>query len=270
MPGMQAERLKHIVDVWRRLRRPFELPPGSEAHHKCEWEAIDVDVLGCRICGGIHACDVCTCKEIINTSESVVCAVSGMVLRRHMYSEEEFVDTVAMTGSVSQFDDDIAAEVDTSVQHMLLSASSSRQHRNAFCDLLLRWSRGSTTNNMLVTCAQIMRKAEHYPHVFRFIPTERRRQLVRVAADECRRILRFMINCGMPVKSAEVQRLTVGVLYLMRNGIMRGSEVILHKRMEIAQLLPAENMLYKHYSIHPKFITETENRIKFCLRLKMT
>ena len=79
-----------------------------------------------------------------------------------------------------------------------------------------------------------------------------------------------MINCGMTVKSSEVQLLTVRVLYLMRNGIMHGSEVILHKHVEIAQLLPAENMLNKHYGIHPKFITETENSIKFCLRLKMT
>jgi hypothetical protein len=83
-----------------------------------------------------------------------------------------------------------------------------------------------------------------------FIPTDCRRQLVRIAADECQRILRFMINCGMPVKNAEVQRLTVGVLYLMRNGIIRGSEVILHNRIEISQLLPAENMLNKHYRIH--------------------
>ena len=105
---------------------------------------IDVDVFGCLICGGVHTCDVCTCKETINTNDSVVCMVSGMVLHRHMYSEEQFVYTVAMTGSVSQFDDNIAAEVDTSVQHMLLSASSSRQHSNAFCDLLLQWSRGTS------------------------------------------------------------------------------------------------------------------------------
>jgi hypothetical protein len=89
-------------------------------------------VLGHRTCGDIHACDVWTCKETINTTDSVVCAVSGIVLRRHMYSEEEFVDTVAMTGSVSQFDDDITVEVDTSVQHMLLSGRSSLQHCNAF------------------------------------------------------------------------------------------------------------------------------------------
>jgi len=73
-----------------------------------------------------------------------------------MYSEEQFVYTVAMTGSVSQFDDNIATEVDTSVQHMLLSAVSSQQHSNAFCDLLLQWSGGNPVHNMLVSCARIM------------------------------------------------------------------------------------------------------------------
>jgi hypothetical protein len=233
MTSMRIQHLKHAIDLWRRLRRPFVLPQDTELHHKCEWEAIDVDVLGCRVCGGIHAWNVCTCKDTVDTSESIVCAVSGIVLLRHMYSEEDFVDTLVMTGSVSHFDDDIAAEVDTSVQHMLLSISSNRQHDSAFCDLLLRWTRGGTSHNLLVSCAQIMCKAQHHH------------------------------------KSTEVQRLTKGLLYLMRNGIVRDSEVILHKRVETAQFLPAENMLYKHYSIHPKFITETENRIKFCLRLKM-
>jgi hypothetical protein len=55
----------------------------------------------------------------------------------------------------------------------------------------------------------------------------------------------------------------------MRHGIRNAEQVVLQKRSEIAQILPAESMLSKHYGIHPKFITETENRIKFCLRLKL-
>jgi len=30
-----------------------------------------------------------------------------------------------------------------------------------------------------------------------------------------------------------------------------------------------KNMLLRHHGIHPKFITETENRIKYCLRMIM-
>jgi hypothetical protein len=70
----------------------------------------------------------------------------------------------------------------------------------------------------------------------------------------------------MPVKGIEVQRLTVGVLYLIRHGITHDTEVILQRRLEVTQLLPGEDMLCKHHGIHPKFITETETRIKFCLR----
>jgi hypothetical protein len=83
---------------------------------------------------------------------------------------------------------------------------------------------------------------------------------VQISADESQRILQFMVNCGMPVKSAEVQQLTVGLLYLMRNGIMRGSEVILHKLIEIAQLMPAENMLYIRVKTYmPTVMTTVEH-----------
>jgi hypothetical protein len=33
--------------------------------------------------------------------------------------------------------------------------------------------------------------------------------------------------------------------------------------------LTSQNMLLRHHGIHPKFITETENRIKYCLRTIM-
>jgi hypothetical protein len=267
----RKRKLENMVDMWKRLRRPFVLPQGT-LHHNCEWETIDIDVLGCLVCGSVHACDVCTCKDVITTSDSVVCAVSGVVLRNQMYSEMEFVETVAMTGPVSQFEEDIAAEVEQAVHHMFLSASSIRQQRTALCELLLRWSRAGAElcgPNLLISCTRLARKAEQNAHVFAFVSVSRRKELVVQAADDCRRILRYMVNCGMPVKSQEVPRLTVGILYLMRHGIRVGCEEVLRQRHEVAQILPAENMLAKHYGIHPKFITETENRIKFCLRMKM-
>jgi len=262
---------EQAVDLWRRLRRPFILPRGAQ-HHACEWEAIDVDLLGCLVCGQIHACDVCTCKDVIETSDSVVCRVSGAVLRNLMYSEVEFVDTVALSGPVSQFDDDIDAEIGQAVDYILLSAKSRRQRRMALCDSLLRWSRHAATHcshqSLVALCAALARKAQSSPHVFVFVPQERLLALVAQAKLDCHRIMRFMVTCGMPIKTVEAQRLAVGVLYLMRHGISDADTVVLQKSPEIAQLLPMENLLFKHYGIHPKFITEAENKIKFCLRLK--
>jgi hypothetical protein len=259
----------HIVDLWRRLRQPFVLPIGTK-HHACEWEAIDVDVLGCTLCGAIHVCDVCTCKDVIETNHSVVCAVSGVVLRNHMYSDLEFVDTAAVTGPVSQFEEDFAAEVDSTVHNMFLSTRSRQYQRSALCELLLRWSRADApSDNMVENCAMLVRRAQQHWHVFAFVSTQRRQELALETADECRRILRFMVTCGMPVKAQEVQRLTVGLLYLMRHGISTGCDTVLRQRPDVCLLLPAENSLLRYYGIHPKFITETENRIKFCLRMKM-
>ena len=107
--GARKRRLDAMVDLWHRLRRPFILPQCAQ-HHACEWESIDIDVLGCLVCGRIHACDVCACTDVIETSDSVVCAISGAVLRSQRYSEVEFVDTVALTGPVSQFEEDFDAE----------------------------------------------------------------------------------------------------------------------------------------------------------------
>jgi hypothetical protein len=221
-----------------------------------------------------------------------VCALSGVVLRGQVYSEAEFVDTVAMTGPVSQFEEDIAAEVEHTVREMLVSASSRRQQRAALCDVLLRWARGggqlaqgqaasgasagaagaagsASAGSVAALCARLVRRAGQHAHAFAFVAAGRREALAAAAADDCRRILRFMVTCGMPVKAAEVQRLTVGLLYLMRQGIASSSEVVLAARAEVAQLLPAEGTLARHYGIHPKFITETENRIKFCLRMRL-
>jgi len=261
--------LKVSVGLWRRLRQPFVLPIGTK-HHTCEWENIDVDVLGCTLCGDIHVCDICTCKDVIETNHSVVCAVSGLVLRNYMYSDVEFVDTVAVTGPLSQFEEDFDADVDSIVHNMIVSARSKQYQRIALCELLLRWSRSEVQSaNMIVNCANFMRKVQQNWHVFAFVSMNKRQELALEAAAECRRILRFMVTCGMPIKAQEVQRLTVGLLYLMRHGISTGREVVLMQRADVCSILPAENCLLRYYGIHPKFITETENRIKFCLRMKL-
>ena len=44
------------------------------------------------------------------------------------------------------------------------------------------------------------------------------------------------------------------------------NNVILQRIPELEQLLPPESTLQESYGIHPKYITEMENRLKFCLR----
>ena len=264
-------RIEHMVVIWLMLRRPFILPRNSAHCHQCEWEAIDLDVLGCRLCANIHACDICTCTDTLCTNDSVVCLTSGVTLRTQIFAEDEFVDTVALSGPANQFDEDIDAGIECTVHSMFLSERSKRQHRVSVCEHVLRWSREplGACPGLFAICVAKLNSAHKYAHIFQSVSQEHRLEMASLASRECLRVLHFMQHCGMPVKAPEVHRLTIGLLFLMKRGISHHSRVLLRKLPGIHILLPAENMLLRHHGIHPKFITETENRIKYCLRTIM-
>ena len=174
-----------VTDVWRRLRRPFILPCAAPCH-ECEWESIDVDMLGCLVCGDIHLCDVCTCLDVIETGDSVVCAISGAVLRTQVYSSLEFVDTVALTGPVAQSHEDVTVEIDQTVKHMLLSVSSVRQCRSALVRTLVGWCRSIALQSchtciVSVLCA-LVREAQK--PTFAFVSRQQRQRLTEIAVVE--------------------------------------------------------------------------------------
>ena len=200
-----------------------------------------------------------------------MCLISGVALRNVVFAEDEFVDTVSLTGPVNQFDEDIDASIECTVNSMFLSARSKREHRISFCEHVLRWSREAlgVCPDLFAICVSKLNSAHKYAHIFQSVCPEQSRDMATLASRECRRVLHFMLRCGMPVKAAEVHRLTIGLLFLMKRGITHNSRVLLHQLTGIHILLPAENMLLRHHGIHPKFITETENRIKYCLRTIM-
>lgn len=261
------------VRLWRCLRQPFVLPPLAHSrHHACEWEHVDVDVLGCLVCGAIHACSMLACKETVKTSDGVVCALSGVVIHEKMFAENEFLDTIAMTGPSQLVEDDMCADVQAAVRSMLDCKAAFANHRKVLCRTLLGWalSMHTLSANRAVCCGILARRACSHPYLFAWVSKTRRKELVQLATHECRRILRLMVCSGMPVKANEVHRLTIGVMYLMKHGITSAHEVTLRPQPDIHKLLPPESMLNLFYGIHPKFITETENRVKFCLRSQLS
>ncbi len=82
-----------LVDIWKSLRRPFILPEQSIRLHKCEYETIDMGVLGCCICSTIHICDFSMCQDVIDTNDGKVCCLSGIVVYPKKYAENEYMDT---------------------------------------------------------------------------------------------------------------------------------------------------------------------------------
>ena len=77
----------------------------------------------------------------------------------------------------------------------------------------------------------------------------------------------MLMKQGMFVRSNEIQRLSVGVLYLMRHGVCHNGIVILEKKEELKMLLPPESTLCEHYILdqahnrHPGAHTRASTQI---------
>ena len=258
-----------LVDIWKSLRRPFILPEQSIRLHKCEYETIDMGVLGCCICATIHICDFSTCQNVIDTNDGKVCCLSGIVVYPKKYAENEYMDTLTLSDNIPEFCDyyeDLVATVNS----MLVSALAMRTRRHLMCVNLLRLrTLVQNSNNVVTSCSAWLKSMQTNSYLCDFVSIQRREKLKKSAIDACSQAISLMLNTGMTFKSPEVKKITVGLLYLMRSGVFIKQSVILKQLVDMQKVLPPENILLKSYGIHPKFITETENRLKFSLRLQL-
>jgi hypothetical protein len=263
---MPARDRVEVCKVWHSMRRPFTLPESATKYHACEWEVIDMGLLGCRVCGSIHACDSLTCKDVIETNEGRVCALSGVVVYDRAYSDLEYLDTLVLSDSMP-VSNDFDAEMTCTVRNILSSKLSQNVRRKLLCTTLLHLSHEmQNSSNLMSCCVRFLKSTRKTPYFFDFVSSQRRAELVLDAIKHCGRVMHLMVSNGMSIKPPEVQRITVGLLYLMRCGVAVNGVMVLPQYTEMRQLLPPENTLLKSYGIHPKFITETENRLKFSIR----
>ena len=59
---------------------------------------------------------------------------------------------------------------------------------------------------------------------------------------------------------------TVGLLYLMRQGITCNNTALLTRMSILKNILPQENHIKAVFNVRAKVITETENMVKMCMR----
>jgi len=270
---MRKTKIDSMVCTWRNLRRPFILPQVPVASHVCEWEKIDIDVLGCIVCGRFHACEQGSCQSTTETSDGLVCDFSGIVIRDKKFVETEFLDTMNVIGTEQmEIQNTMFSSAEQIVRTVLFSITHKQTKQKAMCSTLtklqdnLRARTAIPDSNFMVACQEFLSGCMKTPYVFTHVSDDERRQLVRDATEQCCKVLQILIRNGMPIRSHEIQRLTVGVLYLMRTGVVFQNVYVLPRRTDICSLLPPETMLRSFFGVHPKCITEIENRLKFCLR----
>ena len=94
---MSLLRVREISALWTALRQPFVLPKASFGFHECQWERLDLDVLGCVLCGTIHACADGRCQNTEEVEDGHVCVLSGVVIREKRFVATEFIPHALLT-----------------------------------------------------------------------------------------------------------------------------------------------------------------------------
>lgn len=260
-----------LVACWRKLREPFVLPHACNAHHKCEWQRIDIDLFGCTLCSSVHACSEQTCQDKIETEDGIVCRLSGIALRTCRFVEEEFMDNVHLTdycSTQSIFDEELCS---SEIEHIVWELLTSRTTRKIYMLGLLKQvdkmkQLVRTHESTLDACVQFLCFNTQERHVRPFNLSARKRMAESCVAD-CYHVMRTLVHAfKMHLKFTDTINIATGTLYLMRAGVHMHGLCVVPQHAILKHMLPPESTLDEHFGIRPKSITDAENHIKFSLR----
>jgi hypothetical protein len=274
-----------VGETWRRLRRPFAIPRllhGTVCKNHEAWEAIDIDLSGCRRCGEIHDCQ--TEKDCVLEVDncSTVCTITGFCVKEKMFAETEFADTVILQrGSSSPRSRQVEYEMVLMHVSSVLCSDDARQclaQENArvsqklqhlFYRILKEYKLGGHRVPNLCSLAAALaaraRSVRMCPIVF---DLGKRMQVSRVAAKAITRLACALTNVYPDIfRLMRIDLVVIGLLYLMRSGLVLHGVTVLPSHPELTWLLPLESYLFPCFQIRCKTITEVENLVKINVRL---
>jgi hypothetical protein len=275
------------VLLWKKLRSPFALTSRMKSLHTCQWENIEIDVLGCLTCGAIHHCHADTC-EVVHTSDSTVCVISGVCVKTKNFKQEDFCDRVApycfCLNSLPAKRIVSESTVYLYINEILCSEKTRQSFhidvRREFQKLLLKFTHmlenksvqeslqhGDKTCSIIHIVEQIFATNGKKAEMLCCYNEALRMEYVEAVVPKITRILNFyQMHCQKSIKPMEVKTYVVGLLYLMRSGVIVNNHQVITK-IEILQcLLPSENLLETIFGFKSKNITDIENRFKFFFR----
>lgn len=272
--------MEQQIKLWKSIAEPFLVPSSV---HRCrlrDWELIECDVAGCRVCGKVHECkDACGCP-LVTYEGRHVCEITGFYTRRNVFVDDEFIDTVANVTTqhipVQRTID--YAQIEVWVDAVLVSAEAReaittelekrRQRCKAvFIKLAKQVKTSRSPLNLMDLCTQT---ASHMANVRIPILLDacEAASLSKLCAEKINWFCRCFLDalkCTPP--AVKMHGFVVGLLYLMRTGlIICGNVEIVPKIRELNDVLPSENHIKVVFKMSTKIMTEVENFIKMTVR----
>jgi hypothetical protein len=231
------------------------------------WEKIDFDKAGCLVCGRLHLCDSISCKDVSTTNESVICNVTGCVLRNVLVTNQ-WCDTCMPVDCKTETP--VQNDIEVYIVELLMSSKTkeclARERRKIYDILEARFvCEPAAPGNAIDSIASAMHAVGgRIPADF---DTEARQLLV----GTC---LRFISPVVASIQGSQsfrsfkynTRQLVFGLIYLMRSGVYCHNETILPKIVNMQFFVPRECYLRIIFDVSPSIITDTENKLKFLVR----
>jgi hypothetical protein len=261
--------------VWTRIRGPFHAVDCAQH----QWERYDVDRAGCLGCGLQHHCKNntldSTCPLAALDDGSVCCTVTGYCPPVVRYSNDEYVEQFVPQGRRQPaIDPTLEQDVLAVVEWFLLSAATrtckqeelSRTVSRA-CLLVVKAVKqhkleSSQGEQLRLPC--VLSAFAHTMHVLR--PQ-------RITAPEsslcvfcAQHITRCLNELNIRPYAHKRVSLVVGLLYLMKQGLVIHGTQWLPRCPSLSHCLPHETCLEKGFKLTTKLVCETENEVKLVLR----
>lgn len=282
MCGTFMQMKKTDVDaLWRTLRQPFAVPAGMDSYHTHQFELFDIDAAGCLICGFIHRCSPCVCKQVVQTDDAMVCLVTGYCVETKIFADTEYSDTIASYNVHAQSDTNTNSIQENDIENLIKLLLTSKKAMYAHTLELqrfrhkLQFHMASEINEQdkagCVNLVDVVQKSMAGIKCTRFLNAEfemdRRQQLVQTCATHVCHILNTCVHMfQMYCKPSEMRMMVFGLMYLMRNGVMMQNIQVVPRLALLQEMLPSENCLLNVFEFRAKYITDVENKFKFLFR----
>lgn len=244
-------------------------------YHTCKWHVFGGDQAGCLLCGSIHICKLDGTCPVIETEESEVCEITGVILRPLRLSMDmEYMDTtVARVNpklASNENDSPLPGKIRDYVMEILMSGKAYEAHgkyTSRFQTRMLQNFQASTCCNMVDRLSVSYCKTyEKLPCMFNFNYKLRQRVAAWCTAQLQCTIMKFHKQMRLNVKSNDLRNTVFGLMYVMRSGITIDNCRIMPRVPILNLILPAESLLDRCFNFKAKMITDVENRCKINFR----
>ena len=264
-------------EIWRKARGPFRSVDCVQ--HR--WERYDVNRAGCLLCGACHACVSDTVGSVCPFAQmddgSMCCTITAYSPAVVRYSKHEYTDTVAPAENRAEKNHDLFEEVQSTVEWFLMGAVSRACKRDEIertlqkCVLHLVKSLKQQKIDMALSgevslpcLPSALSRVIHQVRAHRtLVPTQE------LCAFCAQNISKCLISLQMGLAQNKRVNTVVGLLYLMKQGLVIQNTQWLPRVAGLACCLPHETCLEKSFKLSMKLVCETENEIKLALRQRI-